>query len=107
MNTISADAPIPVAPGDILENARGARTNWTTNLPFISVHFACLLVLWTGITPTAAWLGLATLLVRMFGLTGGYHRYFCHRSFKTSRVFQFLLAWAGASAPGSKPPHPT
>jgi stearoyl-CoA desaturase (delta-9 desaturase) len=29
----------------------------------------------------------------MFGVTAGYHRYFSHRSFKTSRVFQFLLAF--------------
>jgi hypothetical protein len=28
----------------------------------------------------------------MFGVTGGYHRYFAHRSFKTSRVFHVLLA---------------
>jgi len=28
----------------------------------------------------------------MFGVTAGYHRYFSHRSFKTSRVGQFLLA---------------
>ena len=65
MNPVSTDAPTPVVPEDIPENVRVAHTNWTTNLPFISVHFACLLVLWTGITPTAAWIGLATLLVRM------------------------------------------
>jgi stearoyl-CoA desaturase (delta-9 desaturase) len=29
----------------------------------------------------------------MFGVTAGYHRYFSHRSFKTSRVFQFMLAF--------------
>ena len=34
----------------------------------------------------------------MFGITGGYHRYFAHRSYKTSRVFQFVLAWLGCSA---------
>jgi stearoyl-CoA desaturase (delta-9 desaturase) len=32
-------------------------------------------------------------VVRMFGVTGGYHRYFSHRSYKTSRVVQFLLAF--------------
>jgi len=36
--------------------------------------------------------------IRMFAITGGYHRYFAHRSFKTSRVFQFLLALLGTSA---------
>jgi stearoyl-CoA desaturase (delta-9 desaturase) len=28
----------------------------------------------------------------MFFVTGGYHRYFSHRSYKTSRAFQFVLA---------------
>jgi stearoyl-CoA desaturase (delta-9 desaturase) len=43
-------------------------------------------------------LGLLTYLVRMLGITVGYHRYFSHRSFKTSRLFQFALAWVGASS---------
>ena len=33
-----------------------------------------------------------------FALTAGFHRYFSHRSFKTSRFFQFVLAWLGTSA---------
>jgi stearoyl-CoA desaturase (delta-9 desaturase) len=37
-------------------------------------------------------------LVRMFGITAGYHRYFAHRSYRTSRAFGFLLAWLGCSA---------
>ena len=72
--------------------------DWLGNIPFLSVHAGCLLVLWTGVSPTAAAIGLATLLIRMFGLTGGYHRYFCHRAFKTSRVFQFVLAWLATAA---------
>jgi stearoyl-CoA desaturase (delta-9 desaturase) len=36
--------------------------------------------------------------LRMFGITAGYHRYFSHRSYKTSRAFQFVLAWLGAGA---------
>jgi stearoyl-CoA desaturase (delta-9 desaturase) len=37
--------------------------------------------------------------LRMFAITGGYHRYFSHRSYKTSRAFQFFLAFlAQASA---------
>lgn len=49
-----------------------------------------------------SWKGLLLALglyaVRMFGLTAGYHRYFAHRSFKTGRVFQFLLALLGVTA---------
>ena len=31
-------------------------------------------------------------MVRIFGVTGFYHRYFSHRTYKTSRSFQFVLA---------------
>jgi len=34
----------------------------------------------------------------MFAITGFYHRYFSHRTFRTSRFFQFILAaWGNAS----------
>jgi stearoyl-CoA desaturase (delta-9 desaturase) len=36
--------------------------------------------------------------LRMFGITAGFHRYFSHKSFKTSRPMQFVLAWIGTSA---------
>jgi stearoyl-CoA desaturase (delta-9 desaturase) len=39
----------------------------------------------------------------MFAITGAYHRYFSHRSYKTSRFFQFILALLGASS-GQKGP---
>ena len=41
---------------------------------------------------------VALSFVRMFGITGGYHRYFSHRTYRTGRVFQFVLAWLGASS---------
>ncbi len=41
------------------------------------------------------WTALGLFLVRKFGITGGYHRYFSHRSYKTSRWFQFFLAFLG------------
>jgi len=61
-------------------------------IPFIVVHLVCITAIWTGVT--VEWLLVAVVLyvVRMFGLTAGYHRYFSHRSYKTSRVGQFLLA---------------
>jgi stearoyl-CoA desaturase (delta-9 desaturase) len=36
--------------------------------------------------------------IRMFFVTAGYHRYFSHRSFKTSRWFQFVIAWMAMSS---------
>ena len=46
----------------------------------------------------------------MFGVTGGYHRYFSHRTYRTSRWFQFCLAWLAqtslqAGAPGAAADH--
>ena len=37
----------------------------------------------------------ALYLVMMFGITAGYHRYFSHRTFKTSRPVQFAFAVLG------------
>ena len=49
-----------------------------------------------------SWGGLALALVsyfvRMVIVTAGYHRYFSHRAFKTSRAFQFVLAFLAQSA---------
>ena len=64
-------------------------------IPFIAMHLAALAVFWV---PFAWWLvGLAAGLyvLRMWALTAGYHRYFSHRTFKTSRVFQGVLAVLG------------
>jgi stearoyl-CoA desaturase (delta-9 desaturase) len=65
---------------------------------FILMHVACLAVLWTGIDWKAAMLCAAMFLTRKFGITGAFHRYFSHRSYKTSRVFQFCLAFLGGAA---------
>ncbi len=40
----------------------------------------------------------ATFYARMFAITGGYHRYFAHKTFKTSRAFQFVLAALACSS---------
>lgn len=72
--------------------------DWTKSVPFMGVHLAALAVFWTGFSWKALVLCLAMYAVRMFGITAGYHRYFSHRSYRTSRVFQFVLAWIGCSA---------
>jgi stearoyl-CoA desaturase (delta-9 desaturase) len=67
-------------------------------IPFILVHLACLGALWTGVTVQALVVCAVLYVVRMFGVTAGYHRYFSHRSFKTSRAGQFVLAWLAQSS---------
>ena len=41
---------------------------------------------------TRAWRAVL-YLVRIFAIGAGYHRYFAHRAFRTTRVFQFCLAF--------------
>jgi len=67
-------------------------------VPFIIVHIVCIAAIWSGVTAGAIITCLALYVVRMFGVTAGYHRYFSHRSFKTSRVFQFVLAFLAQSS---------
>jgi len=62
------------------------------------LHAACLLALVTGVTTRDLVLLATTFFVRMFGITGGYHRYFAHKTYRTSRAFQFALAFLGCSA---------
>src|SRR4051794_10961186 len=63
-----------------------------------AMHATVLLVFFVPASRGVLLLAIATYLVRMWGITAGYHRYFSHRAFKTSRAFQFFLAWLGASA---------
>jgi stearoyl-CoA desaturase (Delta-9 desaturase) len=55
-------------------------------------------ILWTGFGWREALLCAALYFGRMFFITAGYHRYFAHRSYKTSRWFQFVLAFGGGTA---------
>ncbi|HKQ68488.1 MAG TPA: acyl-CoA desaturase [Polyangiaceae bacterium] len=64
----------------------------------IAIHLACLIGFWVPLTWELFVLAGLGYLVRMWAITAGYHRYFAHRSFKTSRVFQFILAFLGTSA---------
>lgn len=72
--------------------------HWLRCAPFVGLHVACLAVFFTHVNPLALVLCAVTYLIRMFGITAGYHRYFAHRAYKTSRVGQFVLAWLGCSA---------
>jgi len=68
--------------------------------PFLSAHLAAVVgVILVPPSWPAVFLCLGMLWLRILGVTLGYHRYFAHRSFRTSRAFQFVLAlWAVSSA---------
>ena len=67
-------------------------------IPYALVHLACLGVFWTGVSFDALLVCFLAYVVRMFGVTAGYHRYFAHRAFKTSRPFQFVIALLATSS---------
>ena len=66
--------------------------------PIFIMHLAALGVLFTGFSWVAVGALALTYVVRVFALTAGFHRYFSHRAFKTSRSFQFVMAWVGTSS---------
>ncbi len=75
----------------------GHKIEWTRLLPFIALHIACFGVLFVGVSATAVTVAVALYVLRMFAITGFYHRYFSHRAFRTSRTMQFIFALLGAS----------
>lgn len=72
--------------------------SWGPSLPFFGLHAACLPALWVGAAPVELLVAAGAYVARMFAITGGYHRYFSHASYRTGRLFQFCLAWLGAAS---------
>jgi stearoyl-CoA desaturase (delta-9 desaturase) len=70
-----------------------------SSIPFWAVHIIAVAGLFvTGFSWSGLALALALYLVRMFGVTAAYHRYFSHRTYKMGRVMQFLMALLGTLA---------
>lgn len=89
----------PAVPANNLPRSlRPGRINWWGTTPIWVIHALPLLAFFTGV-PWWNWVLMGGLFFgRMFFITAGYHRYFAHRSYRTNRVFQFLLAFGGATA---------
>jgi stearoyl-CoA desaturase (delta-9 desaturase) len=101
--------PLPQRIGTALarwldSSAGGARDDddqhidWLRTLPFIALHLACAGVIWVGVSGVAVACAVMLYVVRMFAITGFYHRYFSHRAFHASRAVQFVFAAIGASS---------
>ncbi len=88
---VDTAAPAVTGPG-------ADRIDWLRALPFIAMHLACLAVWWVGVSPIAVGVAVALYALRMFAITGFYHRYFSHRTFQTSRTVQFIFAAIGAAS---------
>ncbi len=76
------------------ENFRNTpkQVDWPRTIPFIILHLGCLGVIWVGVSPLAVWLAVGLYFFRMFAITGFLHRYFSHKTYSTSRAFQFVMA---------------
>lgn len=72
--------------------------DWTRIIPFLAIHLTCLFVIAVGFSWVAVLVCLLSYLLRMFAITAFYHRYFSHKTFKTSRFVQAFFAIIGATA---------
>lgn len=61
-------------------------------LPFALIHVAAISVFFVPFEPRLLWWFGGSYLVRMFGITAGYHRYFSHRSYRLGRLAQAAMA---------------
>ena len=80
---------------DTIANAEpsdGGDIVYPSAIPFVAVHLTCIAAIWSGITWQAVAVGVGLYWIRIFAIGAGYHRYFSHRAYATSRAFQFLLA---------------
>jgi stearoyl-CoA desaturase (delta-9 desaturase) len=65
---------------------------YPSTIAFVLVHLACFAAFWTGVTWPAIALCITLYWLRIFAIGAGYHRYFSHRAYSTSRAFQLVLA---------------
>ena len=84
--------------GDAIPGDAPRLTNIFKQFVFWAVHIACVLVIWAGASLFAVGVCLLLYWIRMFAITGGYHRYFSHKTYQTSRIVQFILAFVGATS---------
>jgi stearoyl-CoA desaturase (delta-9 desaturase) len=71
----------------------GSRISVLQAIPFATIHLLSLGIFFFPFHWSYLITCFAVLVVRMFFVTAGYHRYFSHRSYKTSRAFQFVIAF--------------
>ena len=100
--SVTSAAPAePVEPA--ARGAAPAADQWTFPIGpsfvlYAAVHVGALVAPFVVLDGTALAILAATYFARIFGLGAGYHRYFSHRAFKTSRPVQFLLGLLGATS---------
>ena len=81
-----------------MANSTLKEINWFKSIPFLTVHLMALGVFFIPFEWKYVGLCLALYFIRMFAITAGYHRYFSHRTYKMSRIPQFLMALLGTTS---------
>ena len=76
----------------------GKEIDWMRVIPFIILHLSFFMIFFVGFSWTAFVVCMSLFAIRMFAITGFYHRYFSHKTFRTSRFVQCLFAMIGATA---------
>ena len=80
------------------KNFPAKEIDWPRVIPYLGLHFGLISLFYVGYSHTALAVFIFMYVSRMFAITGFYHRYFSHKTFKTSRLMQFFFALVGASA---------
>ena len=72
---------------------------WSRIVPLVALHVIALVGLFTfSIAVVDIAVAVSLYLVRMFAITGFFHRYFAHKAFQTSRWHQFFWGFLGTTA---------
>lgn len=72
--------------------------DWIRAIPYLALHISLISIFFVGYSHIALAVFILMYALRMFAITGFYHRYFSHKTFKTGRLTQFVFAVIGASA---------
>ena len=73
-------------------------TQWHNVIALVAIHLITAATIAYEVTWKLVLIAFGTYVLRMFAITGVYHRYFSHRTYKTSRAFQLFLAFLGTTA---------
>lgn len=80
------------------DTPRTPTVSYSRLVGFVAFHALAVAAIWTGVSRAALVLCGAVYLFQILSVTVGYHRYFTHRSFKTSRAMQLVLALCAQSS---------
>ena len=83
---------------DQLDTLSEKRVDWFRILPFVFLHAMCIGIIWVGWSWTAIGVAVGLYVLRMFAITGFYHRYFSHKTFQMNRFWQLVFAIIGNSS---------